>query len=192
MESTAEVSKESRIRGYKEKYYANNMEKVKAAASAWKRENPGKLLARSRSAEGVAYRKAYHAAHYALNKEKIKARVIEWKKANREWAEAWRKDWWAKNGKKHLRARQEGRYGLAPGMISEMLKRQDNLCAICAVSLSPKFAVDHDHATGKVRGLLCPGCNLGLGTFKDSAKLLRLAAIYIWKFDLGFDLVEAA
>lgn len=51
-------------------------------------------------------------------------------------------------------------YGLIPGEYAEMLARQDGRCAICArIPRNRRLAVDHDHNTGEVRGLLCFTCN---------------------------------
>jgi hypothetical protein len=58
-----------------------------------------------------------------------------------------------------------------------MLEEQGGLCVICRVS--PAQHVDHDHATGAVRALLCFNCNGGLGQFKDDPFLLRVAAFYV-------------
>ncbi|SPL97795.1 Phage endonuclease VII [[Actinomadura] parvosata subsp. kistnae] len=57
-----------------------------------------------------------------------------------------------------------------------MLARQGGLCAICRVV--PGTFVDHCHATGQVRGVLCFTCNNGLGHFADNAVVLELAALY--------------
>jgi len=51
------------------------------------------------------------------------------------------------------------------------------VCAICHAA--PAQHVDHDHATGKVRALLCFNCNGGLGQFKDDPAVLRAAAEYV-------------
>lgn len=59
----------------------------------------------------------------------------------------------------------------------EMLKSQDNKCAICGEET--KLHVDHCHKTNKVRGLLCPPCNKGLGHFKDNSQLLTNARNYL-------------
>jgi hypothetical protein len=76
-------------------------------------------------------------------------------------------------------------FGITLEKYREMLAAQDGRCAICgsrdAGGNLPRMPVDHDHATGDVRGLLCMYCNIGLGTFKDSPVLLRAAAAYLEK-----------
>ena len=58
---------------------------------------------------------------------------------------------------------------------------QEGKCAICNRHLPEvrKAHYDHDHVTEVYRGLLCRQCNVGLGMFQDSAKILRLAAEYL-------------
>ena len=65
-----------------------------------------------------------------------------------------------------------------------LLQAQDNACAICLRSvkeINRTLDVDHDHATNKVRGLLCSKCNLGLGYFKDNINNLDSAKSYLTK-----------
>lgn len=73
-------------------------------------------------------------------------------------------------------------YGIRTKDYDEMLEAQGFCCALCG-SKDPKgkgrFHVDHCHATGKVRALLCTYCNLGLGHFRDSPELLEAAIIYL-------------
>ena len=73
----------------------------------------------------------------------------------------------------HLKAR----YGISAEDAARMLDEQSGLCAICREQ--PAEHVDHDHATGQVRSLLCFNCNGGLGQFKDNASNLRKAADYL-------------
>ena len=66
-------------------------------------------------------------------------------------------------------------YGLTIDTYEELLAAQGGVCAMCgqACSTGRRLAVDHDHETGQVRGLLCYRCNRGLGvyeTIKDSAE----------------------
>jgi Recombination endonuclease VII len=69
------------------------------------------------------------------------------------------------------------RYGITAGEADEMLAEQGGLCAICRNA--PAVHVDHDHATGAVRALLCFNCNGGLGQFKDDPAVLRTAVDYV-------------
>lgn len=70
------------------------------------------------------------------------------------------------------------RYGMSSAEYDDMLQAQEGLCASCGDILDGPH-VDHCHATGNVRGLLCAFCNMGLGHFFDDADRLRLAANYI-------------
>ncbi|GGU79075.1 recombination endonuclease VII [Streptomyces albospinus] len=74
-------------------------------------------------------------------------------------------------------------YGISEADRDAMLKEQWGLCPICLES--DAVHVDHDHATGRVRGVLCFSCNAALGQFKDRPDALRRAAGYlegnVWK-----------
>lgn len=63
--------------------------------------------------------------------------------------------------------------------IASLFVAQSGKCAICKVEFGFDFHVDHDHATGRVRGLLCRDCNLGLGHFHDNLTAMRQACRYL-------------
>jgi hypothetical protein len=78
------------------------------------------------------------------------------------------------------------KYGITREEYLERLARQGGACAICrepeTVIRRGKpvlLAVDHDHATGRVRALLCSSCNRGIGMFKEQPQLLRAAVAYL-------------
>jgi hypothetical protein len=83
------------------------------------------------------------------------------------------------SAKKHRRAR---KYGLSIAEWDAMYEAQAGLCASCGRPPKPDsrgLVVDHDHATGRVRSLLCSPCNLAIGQLLDDPQLLRLAAEYL-------------
>lgn len=74
------------------------------------------------------------------------------------------------------------KYNITLEEYNKMLFKQDNKCAICERHLNelPKtFDVDHCHTTGKVRGLLCGKCNMGIGYFQDNSLIIEKALTYI-------------
>ena len=71
------------------------------------------------------------------------------------------------------------KYGLTPTDFEQMRQSQGGKCAICGVIPKGRLAVDHCHATGEVRQLLCSTCNSGLGMFKDNKEFLKSAISYL-------------
>lgn len=72
------------------------------------------------------------------------------------------------------------KYGITADQYDEMLKAQGSTCAICHKDKDRiSFSVDHDHDTGRIRGILCENCNRGIGMFKHDVQLLELAINYL-------------
>jgi len=80
------------------------------------------------------------------------------------------------------RASLKKRYGITLEQYDELLAKQHNRCAICGrhqAGLRVSLAVDHNHSTGKLRGLLCDMCNRGMGLLRESTDLLVKAINYL-------------
>jgi hypothetical protein len=71
----------------------------------------------------------------------------------------------------------ERRFGLTVAELVALRERQGDACAICGTT--GPLSIDHNHATGAVRGLLCATCNFMVGHGKDDPELLRKAAAYL-------------
>jgi len=82
--------------------------------------------------------------------------------------------------------RRETRQGVPPGTYDMLVRRHGSICMMCGTddpggtgSANRQFAVDHDHETGVIRGLLCNTCNVGIGMLKHDPRLLMAAIHYI-------------
>ncbi len=77
------------------------------------------------------------------------------------------------------------RYGITLEKYGQMLKEQGGVCAICGERSNHKtqahFHVDHDHVTGRVRGLLCIRCNTVIGNSREQTKILENAIKYLYR-----------
>ncbi len=124
--------------------------------------------------------------YYARNKDAVRKRTKSYQERNvdrrRVWARTWREknrnQTSAKNKAGRTRTYRLRKYGLTPGDYLRMAEAQQGRCGICGRS-DMKLVVDHDHASGVVRGLLCSNCNCGLGSFGDSRALLLSAHGYL-------------
>lgn len=86
------------------------------------------------------------------------------------------------------RAHLKYKYGLSLAQYDVMLEEQGGVCAVCGRSNgSKRLFIDHDHATGEVRGLLCHACNITLGNVDDNEELLLLAVEYLRKWKVQSD-----
>lgn len=84
------------------------------------------------------------------------------------------------NRRHHLRRK----FGIDHKRYEEILSGQGGGCAICGSTLSrngQRLAIDHDHETGVIRGVLCDKCNRGIGLLNDSPELLQRAREYLMK-----------
>lgn len=89
----------------------------------------------------------------------------------------WRRLWRAANPDAERAASRRHRYGLTAEAFDDLVRKQNGKCRIC--ERAAPDCVDHCHATGRVRGVLCLTCNAGLGHFRDDPRLLRAAAEYL-------------
>jgi hypothetical protein len=110
-----------------------------------------------------------------------------------KWARAWAKNnpdkikgylrKHQKNRKRlHRRWTLKTRYGLTPEQFDNLVKQQENKCAICEEVSTVTLNVDHCHKTGKIRALLCRRCNRAIGLFKDNIDLLIKSVVYLQRY----------
>lgn len=71
------------------------------------------------------------------------------------------------------------KYNVSVDYIMSTLKSQDGKCAICVKDIDESLCVDHCHATGRVRGLLCNNCNAGIGLLGDTVESIEAALRYL-------------
>jgi hypothetical protein len=117
--------------------------------------------------------KAAGRRYIARNRELHSTRVKKWQAKNRDKVRADNKAWRARNDDK-ITADRRLRQGLP------LASRQaPESCECCGKKCSYRLHLDHDHISGKFRGWLCAGCNVGLGYFGDNEDGLTKAMAYL-------------
>ena len=129
----------------------------------------------------------------ANNEEHIREYQKKWRERNAEYVADYQREYhasykeredvqfntWVRNLRRN--------YKITPEIFNKMWENQNGECAICKQPMQPRgrklsaVTVDHNHATGEVRGLLCRGCNHGIGNLKDDPKVMQSAAEYLIK-----------
>lgn len=112
----------------------------------------------------MTYNRIASCKYHKKNKEARNAYSRKYHAEHKEEARAIRNAWAAANPEKVWASQIKTRYGMESLDWYRMLERQGNRCAICKRPLTrPEAHTDHDHETGRVRGILCAACNTGLG-----------------------------
>lgn len=107
--------------------------------------------------------------YYLKNKDKQKETAYMWRKKNPH-----------KNRRIDKNTKLKRSYGITLDDYESLSKHQNDKCAICnKEEVGKRLAVDHCHATGKIRGLLCQKCNRALGMFQDDTKIIKNAINYL-------------
>jgi hypothetical protein len=112
--------------------------------------------------ERAAYARRYRLAHPERTRETAKR--FYWRNVDRI-------------RKKQREGSRKRLYGMPPEKYDELCVAQEHCCSICGKE--SKLYVDHDHETGRIRGLICATCNLLLGYAQDDFSLLGRAALYL-------------
>lgn len=148
-----------------------NKDRSKATKQEWYRNNRDISIARAKLQRGNTERWRQE------NRERVNA-VEKYRKATTEIGQ---------EGVAHATLmRRFAKFGLTLDQYHAMAEAQDFQCACCGQVPTPTqggahdgFHIDHHHVTGKVRGLLCGGCNVGMGMLQDSPEVCELAASYL-------------
>jgi hypothetical protein len=124
-----------------------------------------------------AYMRQWRANHPGYSSRYTTA----WARKNRDKDRALKKKSARKDPIRFFRWQLWKKYHITLETYNEMLVRQGNKCGICERSFSSdlRSCVDHDHNTGKFRGILCNNCNSAIGFFAESITTLSSAIKYL-------------
>jgi hypothetical protein len=129
---------------------------------------------------------AYQKQYYLDNATEIKKRSIKQKKKYRqenvEKIKKYQKEYDKNNSKRKKYSHIKRDFGITENEYDLIFAKQEGKCAICGKhqnEFKTPLGIDHDHETGKVRGLLCFNCNTGIGKLKDDITILEKAIEYL-------------
>lgn len=114
------------------------------------------------------------------NREKINKRRREHHKLHKEDINKKKRENY--NPIKNREQKLKYKYNLSLDEYDEMFKKQNGKCEICGDVTERPLDVDHNHKTGKIRGLLCNACNRGIENFKENPLKLIKTVYYLEKY----------
>ncbi len=182
-EDNPEMSKEHRRKygqspkgkAQKKRYNGSHREEQKVSHRKHYKEHKEKIREHNQIPEvkqrRKAYMKTYNKKYYEKNEDVLKIYEKEYKQ---------RSDVKARDKVGMWQNNLKIKYGLTMEDYNKMLKKQGGTCVICRNGNNRrKLCVDHNHKTGKVRGLLCDSCNFTIGHSKEDINLLKKAIKYL-------------
>lgn len=117
--------------------------------------------------------------YYLNHKEDILTKSKKYYQDNIEYIKQYKKE---KNIREETyRIKNLGRFGISVDEYDIILNRQNGVCAVCKnpCITGRRLAVDHNHKTNTVRGLLCSRCNMSIGLMRDNILLLKQSITYL-------------
>jgi hypothetical protein len=126
---------------------------------------------------------SYNEKYYINNKEKFRLSALKYGRTKK--GKEYKKEYFNKNKERIRNNTLKNKFSITLVQYNEMFEKQGGLCAICKqkqeqISLRYKnLAVDHNHKTGKIRGLLCSKCNKAIGLLNDDFSIVEAALNYL-------------
>jgi hypothetical protein len=158
--------------------YKNRLEYSRKYSKEYYKKNRDKVL---------EYRQKIKEQYYKNNKDDIKPNI----KGNSDDAYSNKldcsnkcaKEYYQKNKERITEYVREKKYGINADEFNNLLEKQNGCCAICGKKYEKRlrFSVEHDHISGKIRGITCHKCNIGIGMFEENVYTLKSAIEYIEK-----------
>ena len=159
-------------RKWNRQYYQDNKEKIALRHKKNHEENRERNNLRTRE---------YYQAHKEKQKIYHKGNTVKRKAYDKKYYQANKESIIAKNIPRTAK-----KYGLTTDEYNQMFIDSDNRCSICKMEEENRtLSVDHNHITGKVRGLLCRKCNVGIGALQtdENLNIIKKAIEYLERTD---------
>lgn len=183
------VSDFNKDKSKKDGYYSSCKECSKKSDKEYKQNNKHKIDAYQKEyrQKNKEYFRQKSKEYYQLNKEKLKEDKARYRENNKEKIKAQQIEYRKNNPEKIRNHDLKSNHSITLEEYNKMLDEQKGVCAICFKKETDKesskkiksLAVDHDHKTGKIRGLLCSRCNKAIGLFRDNLETLQSAFKYL-------------
>lgn len=152
---------------------SNNKDRVKGSNAKYRAKNQDSLLKKHRK---------YNSENRETIVEKSRQARLERPERIAENKHNSYRRHFDKNAKKSRQKKLKYNYGITIDEYNAMYEAQGGVCAICGNPNGEKnLCVDHDHNSGKIRGLLCTDCNVGIGRLRDNLSIIQKAFLYIEK-----------
>ena len=180
------------IKQNKKKYYQRHVKNIAEKSKKYRQEHKLEKSKRDKKyrEENKEYYKEYKRKYYQGHKEKHKKYKQQYYKKNKKRISESVKKYRQEHTKEARENNIRNNYGINGKQYDEIFKKQNGKCAICLKLEQVKhksgtlsqLSIDHDHKTGKTRGLLCRRCNTALGLLQDDLLLLKQAVKYLESF----------
>jgi hypothetical protein len=180
----------TKIKKQHKKYYQEHKEQVATRNKKYYQEHKDNMNKKSHEyhKEHKKEEKEYHKKYRQENHEHIVAHSKNYRQENKEKIVMHRKEYNDAHKKERKEYRIKATFGLTLSEYNKIYISQKGCCAICKIPESEikgrwkSLCADHNHKTGKVRGLLCPKCNTAIGFFQDDSKIVKEVLFYLDKF----------